>query len=103
MCRIIALIVGLTIDTWKSTKYSFFGHGFDIAVYSRSPNLGFTNLDLIIDIIRREMSASAGSTDDITILVSSHTVGNKLENKRKYLDYGENEKKINFPIKLSLF
>jgi hypothetical protein len=72
MCRIIALVVGLAIDPWESTEHSLLSHGFNIAIDGCSPDFWCLELDLIIDIIRREMSAGTSRTDDVTILMGSH-------------------------------
>jgi hypothetical protein len=70
--RIIALIVGLAVDPRESTEYSLLGHRLDIAIDGCSSDLRLLYLDLIIYIIRREMSAGTSCTDDVTILMGSH-------------------------------
>ena len=72
MRRIIALVVGLAVDTREPAKDSLLCHRLDIAVYSSSSDLGLMDPDFIKNIIRREVSAGTGRTDDITILVGSH-------------------------------
>jgi Ser/Thr protein kinase RdoA (MazF antagonist) len=72
MRRIIALIVGLAIDAREPAKDSLFCHRLDIAVHSGPSDFWLLDPDLIKNIIRREVSASTGCTDDITILVGSH-------------------------------
>jgi hypothetical protein len=83
MCRIIALVVGLAIDPWEPTKYTLLCHGLDIAIDGSSTDLRLLDLDLIIYIIRREVSASTGCTDDVTILVGSHIPLIMIINTRK--------------------
>ena len=70
--RIIALIVGLAVDPWEPTEYSLLSHCLDIAIDGCSPDFWLLNSHLIENIIRREMPASTGRTDDIAILVGSH-------------------------------
>ncbi len=74
MCRVIALIVGLAVDPWEPAEHSLLCHRLDITIDGRSPDFWLLDPDLIEYIIRREMSAGTGRTDDITILVGSHIV-----------------------------
>ena len=75
MCMglIVALIVGLAVDPREPPEYPLLSHTFDIAVDSSTSDLGLLDLDLVEDIICREMTTGAGITDDLTVLVGAHT------------------------------
>ena len=73
MGLIVALIVGLAVDPREPPEYPLLSHTFDIAVDSSTSDLGLLDLDLVEDIISREMTTGTGITDDLTVLVGAHT------------------------------
>lgn len=72
MCLIVALVVGLAIDTGESTENALFCHRLDIAVDGCTTDFWLLFFYLSKDIVRREMPTGAGITDDIAVLVRSH-------------------------------
>ncbi len=72
MCCIIALIIGFSIDSWKSSNQSFFCHRFYISIDRRTSDLRLFFPHFLIDIVRRKMLAFAGITDNVTVLVFAH-------------------------------
>ncbi len=80
---IIALIVGLAIDTRKTSQESLFCHTFDIAIDSRSTYFWFHFSYFLKNIVSREVSTRTGITDDITVLVGAHMLSIMRKNLRK--------------------
>ena len=72
MGRIVALVVGLAVDPWKTSEYPLFRHTLDVAVDSSTSDFWLLYSDLVEDIVGREMTTGTGITDDITVLVSAH-------------------------------
>ena len=73
MGLIVALIVGLAVDPREPSEYFLLSHTFDIAIDGSTSDLGLIDLDLVEDIICREMTTGTGITDDLTVLVGAHT------------------------------
>ena len=72
MCSIVALIVGLAVDTRKTPEESLFCHTLDIAVDSSSSDFWLLFSDFLEYIISREMTTRTGITDDVAVLVGTH-------------------------------
>jgi hypothetical protein len=72
MSCVVALIVGLAVDTRKTPEESLFCHGFYITVYCSTSDFRFHSFYLVEDIISREMTTRTGITDDVAVLVGTH-------------------------------
>lgn len=73
MCCVVALVVGLAIDTRKASEESLFRHGFYITVYGGSSNLVFLSTHFLKYIISREVTTSTGIADYVAVLMGTHT------------------------------
>ena len=73
MSCIIALVVGLAIDTRKTPEESLFCHAFDIAVDGCTTNFWFLSAYFLEYIVSRHMTTGTRITDDVSVLVGAHT------------------------------
>lgn len=69
----VTLIVGLSVDPWETAEHPFFCHRFDISIDGSSSDLRLSRTDFFVDVIRREVTTLTGCTDDVTVLVFSHS------------------------------
>lgn len=72
VCRIVAFIVGFSVDAGKTAKQSFFRHSLDIAIYRRTTDCRFLFFEFQKNFLSRKMTAMTGIADDFTIFVRSH-------------------------------
>ncbi len=72
MSRRITFIVGFTVYPRKSPDHSLFCHCFDISVHRCTTDFRIFLFHFVKDIFCWKMSALAGVTNDVSILVLSH-------------------------------